>query len=104
MVNFNHDLYQKIREERRKNGLYVASLSEEIIDHEMKGKKFISKDDNKVYTVKAVYKQFYAGFFEMFMFINENGSSRPSYMKNINCFNDIIEASIKENQENFQLI
>lgn len=102
-MNFNDELYRRIREERKKIGLPICNLSEEIKDHKMIGKKFFANDENKTFYVKSVHRQFYSGFFIMYMFIDDEGSSRPSYMENINSISEIIKESVIENKSIFSL-
>lgn len=99
--HFNDELYRKIRDARKECGLPISNMSEDIVNHEMTGKKLYSKVDRKVYTVQAVYKQFLSGFYEMFMLVDENGSLRPSPIKNISSINSVILNSIVKNKENF---
>lgn len=101
---FNHDLYIAIRKEREKVGLPVACLNKPILDHELIGREFISKETSKRYTVKSVNEHWYEGWYEILVLEDSHQSSRVVMWRNINCTSEIILTAIDENRAELYIL
>jgi len=104
MLVFNYDLYQKVRQERRKLGLSVSELQIELNNHHLIGKKLINKETNKIYAIEGVFKEFCFGWFIKFLVRGENDSHAVIYYENINCKEQAFVDKIKENFDKYEIL
>lgn len=103
-THFNHDLYRRIREVRKRMGLPVVDLSQEIKDHELIGAKMYSTEEDCHYTVDRVHKMWYEGWFIVIMAVDSNRSHRTVYWQNIDCRDETVLQGIDESREDFLFI
>lgn len=103
-VNFNKDLYMRIRGIRESVGLPIRHEGLIITDYPLLGKKIKCLEDNKTHIVDRAVKMWYHGYFICLIAIDENRSSAALYWENISSIDEIILESIKENHNNWQLL
>lgn len=85
-MSLNLDLYHKIRDERKKLGLYVADLNVPIEDSEYLGRRYIKKSTNEEWVVKKVAKHWLEGWYIVLLLDRvSDGSSALRFVENINC-------------------
>lgn len=103
-THFNHDLYRRIREVRKRMGLPVEDLSVELKDHELIGKKMYSTLEECEYTVDTVHKMWYNGWFIVIMAVDSHRSHRTVYWQNIDCRDETVLEGIDESREDLLFI
>ena len=103
--HFDHDLYRKIRRERKRLGMTVADLWEGIKNHELIGREFISKESSVRYTVESVEKHWWNGWYEE-MIIREDISNKPRFViwKNISCREETVLNAIDTSRADFFIL
>ena len=98
--SLNLDLYNAIRNERKRLGIPKHSHNIILEDHPLVGKKIKKIETNKIYNIEQVNQQWYAGWY-IGLLIEHNGSHGFIWYENIDCWNDIVVDSIEENKTKY---
>ena len=77
--------------------------NENLINHELVGRKIKHIPTGNVYVIEKVHKQWYAGW-SISILVQRNGSHKSIFWENINSFHEITLNQIKEAKESYELI
>ena len=99
----NLDLYRQVRKERERLGIPNQNHNIVLEDHPLIGKKIKKTETGKIYNIEQVNQQWYAGWY-IGLLIECNGSHGFLLNENIDCWNDIVVDSIKENKTKYTIL
>jgi hypothetical protein len=100
---FNLDHFMKVLDARAALGI-IFKNNNYIEDHPLLGKKCITLDTQKHYTVDKCFKQWHRGYYIVLALVDENKSHRIFFYQNISCVEPIIVEDIENNQKRIQFL
>ena len=103
-MNFNHDLYRKIRNVRKSQGLQIANLNKQVTDYPLLNKRVHDKSTQKDYTVTDVRLHWYTGWYYVLIITDDHKSTGVRFWQNLSCHDPIILNSIKESNEDIIIL